>query len=275
MRRSVSPSATGRWLGRSAVVGVLLAGMLASSPAAAPAQESFSGKAPDEWWFQIAPYMWMAGIKGGITTGPFTVPIDASFGDIFGKLKFAFAAHGEAGKGRVFGALDFQTIRVGEDSIPLAAPEVGTSGDFDLSMIQMELFGGYRFGELGGPTRLDLLAGARYTYQDQDLVIRDTPIDKFRGFSETWLDFFAGARFGADLGRRWYVSARADAGAGGSKFTWNGVAGVGFRILRWLDVDLGFRYLFVDYEDGVPGSPTFYAYNADQYGALLGFNFRF
>jgi hypothetical protein len=219
--------------------------------------------------------MWAAGIKGGVTTGPFTVPIDASFGDLFSKLEFVFSAHGEVGKGRLFGALDFMTLKVGEDSIPLAAPELGTSGDYKLTIIQFELLGGYRFGELGGPTRFDLFAGARYTYQDQDLVIRDEPIDKFRGFSETWVDFFAGARFGADLGRRWYVSARADAGAGGAKFTANAVAGVGFRILTWLDVNLGFRYLFVDYEDGIPGSPAFYAYNADQYGILLGFSFRF
>jgi hypothetical protein len=173
------------------------------------------------------------------------------------------------------GGIDFATLRIGEDSIPLAAPELGSSGDFSFDLIQTELFGAYRFGGFDRPTRLDLLAGLRYNYQDQNLVIRDTPIDKFRGFSEAWVDFFAGARFGADLGRRWYVSARADAGAGGAKFTANALAGIGFRIISWLDVNLGFRYLFIDYQDGIPGSPTFYAYNADQWGALLGFSFRF
>ena len=259
----------------AAMVVAAAAAVLLSSAVPARAQGAPQDKEPDEWWLQVTPYLWAAGIQGGITTGPFTVPIDASFSDIFGKLKFAFSAHAEFGKGRLLGAIDFATLKVGEDSIPIAAPELGTSGDFTFTALQTELFGAYRFGGFGRATRLDLLVGARYTYQDQDLVIRDEPIDKFRGFSETWVDFFAGGRFGADLGRRWYISARADAGAGGAKFTANATAGGGFRILSWFDVDLGFRYLFVDYEDGVPGSPAYYAYNADQYGALLGLSFRF
>ena len=269
-RRSVSK------LTRGFVRAVLLgSAVFLSSAAPLLAQGAPQDKTPDDWWFQVTPYLWAAGINGGVTTGDFTVPIDASFGDIWSKLKFAFSAHAEFGKGRVLGGIDFLTMKVGEDSIPLAAPELGRSGDFRFTVIQTELFGAYRFGGFDRPTRLDLLAGVRYNYQDQDLVIRDTPIDKFRGFQEAWVDFFAGARFGADLGRRWYVSARADAGGGGAKFTANAAAGLGFRILSWFDVDLGFRYLFINYADGVPGSPAFYAYNADQYGVLLGFSFRF
>lgn len=256
-------------------VATLASALLLSSVAPSLAQGAPQGKSPDQWWFQVTPYLWAAGMQGGITTGQFTVPIDVTFSDLFSKLKFAFSAHGEAGKGRILVGIDFATIKIGEDSIPLAAPEVGSSGDFRFTVVQTELFGAYRFGGFDRPTRLDLLGGIRYTYQDQDLVIRATPIDRFRGFSEAWVDFFAGARFGADLGRRWYVSARADAGGGGAKFTANAVAGVGFRIISWLDVNLGFRYLFVDYEDGIPGSPAFYSYNVDQYGALLGFSFRF
>jgi hypothetical protein len=256
MNRGRSLSKIARGFSRAVALGSAL---LLSSAAPSLAQGAPQDKTPDDWWFQVTPYLWAASINGGVTTGDFTVPIDVSFGDIWSKLKFAFSAHAEVGKGR----------------IPLAAPELGSSGDFSFDLIQTELFGAYRFGGFDRPTRLDLLAGLRYNYQDQNLVIRDTPIDKFRGFSEAWVDFFAGARFGADLGRRWYVSARADAGAGGAKFTANALAGIGFRIISWLDVNLGFRYLFIDYQDGIPGSPTFYAYNADQWGALLGFSFRF
>ncbi len=260
---------------RAALLAALSSGALLSSATPALSQGAPQDVGPDKWWFQVTPYLWAASIKGGNTVGDFTVPIDVDFGDIWSKLKFAFSAHAEFGKGRLLGGIDFATIKVGEDSIPLAAPELGTSGDFGFTSIQTELFGADRFGGFDRPTRFDLLAGLRYNFQDQHLVIRDEPIDKFRGFHEAWVDFFAGARFGADLGRRWYVSARADAGAGGSKFTANAVALSGFRISNWFDATLGFRYLFIDYEDGVPGSPAFYAYNADQWGALLGFSFRF
>jgi hypothetical protein len=266
MRRGRSFSKRARGFARVIALG---SPVMLSSAAPSLAQGAPQDKEPDDWWFQVTPYVWAAGINGGVTTGDFTAPIDESFGQL------AFSAHGEFGKGRVLGGIDFLTMKAGEDSIPLAAPELGTSGDYRFTLIQMEFFGAYRFGGFGRPTRLDLLAGIRYHYQDQNLVIRATPIDKFRGFSEAWVDFFAGARFGADLGRRWYVSARADAGGGGAKFTANAAAGIGFRIIRWLDVNLGFRYLFINYEDGVPGNPAFYAYNADQYGVLLGFSFRF
>lgn len=260
---------------RSAIAGGSAATALMCFAASASAQGAPQDKGPHDWWLQVTPYIWLANIHGGVTTGDYTVPIDAAFGDAFSTLKIAFSAHAEFGKGRLLGAIDFATLKVGEDSIPIAAPELGTSGDYVFTALQTEVFGAYRLGGFGRPTRLDLLAGIRYTYQDQDLVIRATPIDKYRGFSEAWIDFIAGARFGADLGRRWYVSALANAGTGGASFTAEAQADIGFRILRWLDVDLGFRYLFVDYEDGVPGSPAFYSYNADQYALMLGFGARF
>lgn len=272
MRKGRSLSKLAREGARTVALG---SAVLLWSAAPSLAQGAPQDKEPDDWWFQVTPYFWAAGMSGGITTGEFTVPIDVTFSDLFSKLKFAFSAHGEFGRGRLLAGIDFATIKIGEDSIPLAAPELGTSGDFTFTVIQTEFFGAYRFGGFDRPTRLDLLGGIRYNYQDQDLVVRATPIDKFRGFQEAWVDFFAGARFGADLGRRWYVSARADAGGGGAKFTANAAAGLGFRIIRWLDVTLGFRYLFINYEDGVPGSPAFYSYNVDQYGVLLGLSFRF
>jgi len=266
MRRGLSLSKPARGFARVVALG---SAVLLSSAATSLGQGAPQDKEPDDWWFQVTPYFLVAGLSGGVTTGEFTAPIDESLS------QFSFSAHGEFGKGRVLGGIDFLTMKAGEDSIPLAAPELGTSGDYRFTLVQVEFFGAYRFGGFGRPTRLDLLGGIRYNFQDQDLVIRATPIDKFRGFKEAWVDFFAGARFGADLGRRWYVSARADAGGGGAKFTANATAGIGFRIITWLDVNLGFRYLFINYEDGVPGNPAFYAYNADQYGVLLGFGVRF
>jgi hypothetical protein len=40
-------------------------------------------------------------------------------------------------------------------------------------------------------------------------------------------------------------------------------------------LDLGFRYLYVDYENGTAGTPDYFAYKADQFGILLGAGFWF
>ena len=77
------------------------------------------------------------------------------------------------------------------------------------------------------------------------------------------------------MGRKVVLAIRGDAGTGGSKFTGNGVFTFGYQISQLVSLDLAFRYLYINYESGVPISPDFYAYKADQYGLVLGAGFHF
>ena len=59
-------------------------------------------QADENWQFQIAPYVWTAGLEGGVATLP-GVPaasVEASFIDILEKLDVAFMIAGEAHNGR-------------------------------------------------------------------------------------------------------------------------------------------------------------------------------
>ena len=243
-------------------------------PSPSHAQVPSPGKDPTGAWFQVTPYLWFASIQGENTIGDETIPIDVDFGDIWSALKFAFSVHFEGGKNHGLGGVDFAYIRLGEDDIEVERPGPGQPiGDFRFTIIQTELFGAYR-GNPTGKTKFDLLGGARINSQSQDFTITSGP-GQGADVCATWADFFAGFRIVSNVGRKVFLAIRGDAGAGGSKFTGNGVFTFGYQISQLVSLDLAFRYLYINYESGVPISPDFYAYKADQYGFVLGAGFHF
>lgn len=258
------------------MVTVLTGAALLAWAVPSQAQVPPPGKDPTGSWFQVTPYLWFASIKGENTIGSTTIPIDVNFGDIWSNLKFAFSFHFEGGANHGLGGMDFAYIRLGRDDIEFERPgPVQPTGDFRFTIVQTEFFGAYR-GNPTGRTKWDLLGGTRINSQSQDLTITG-PGDGIElvDISQTWADFFAGFRIVSQLGRKAFLGIRGDAGAGGSKFTGNGVFTLGFQLSQLVSLDLAFRYLYINYESGVPASPDFYAYKADQYGLVLGAGFHF
>ncbi len=232
------------------------------------------GKDPTASWFQVTPYLWLASIKGENTVGDETIPLDVDFGDIWSNLKFAFSFHFEGGKNHGLGGMDFAYIRLGRDDIELDTPgPIQPTGDYRLTIVQTELFGAYR-GNPTGKTKFDLLGGTRINSQSLDLTITGGPGEGV-DVSKTWADVFAGFRVISNVGRKVFLAIRGDAGGGGSKFTGNGVFTFGYQISQLVSLDLAFRYLYINYASGVPTTPDFYAYKADQYGLVLGAGFHF
>lgn len=268
--RILMPHRACRFLVAAALFGA--ASLALSSPTRA--QVPSPAKDPTGAWFQATPYLWFASIQGENTIGSTTIPIDVNFGDIWSNLKFAFSFHFEGGANHGLGGMDFAYIRVGQDDI-----EVETEGplqrtaDYRFTIVQTELFGAYR-GNPTGKTKFDLLGGTRINSQNQDLTITSGP-GEGGDISKTWADFFAGFRIVSNVGRKVFLGLRGDAGAGGSKFTGNGVFTFGYQISQLVSVDLAFRYLYINYASGVFNTPGFYAYKADQYGLVLGAGFHF
>ena len=56
----------------------------------------------DEWQFLVAPYLWFVGLNGNIAVNGDQSDVDASFGDIWDQLDFAFQIHAEAMKNNYF-----------------------------------------------------------------------------------------------------------------------------------------------------------------------------
>jgi opacity protein-like surface antigen len=84
-----------------------------------------------------------------------------------------------------------------------------------------------------------------------------------------------GARYSLPFARDWTAVLRADIGGlgVGSDFTWQGIARLDWRLSESVSLDLGYRYVYVDYEHG-SGADEF-VYDVATSGLLFGVVFGF
>ena len=225
----------------------------------------------DEWKFQGTVYLYFPNV-GGTTTFPgigggSSTTVDTSA--ILDNLKFTFMGSLEAQKGRYGAFTDVVYIDIGaskSQSTALTvggALPVGASADIDYSLKGWlwTLAGSWR--ALTTPTyKLDVIAGARMLDIDQALDWRFggnvgpiAPPDRVgnRNTGLTNWDAIVGVRGRAAFGDggKWFAPYYADLGAGGSKFTWQAMAGVGYSF-AWGDVVAAWRYIDYKMKSGQP-----------------------
>ncbi len=271
--------------GVSAVPGpcviALLAILLFSSPAYAEGPASGNG-----WTFSVKPYLWLPGVSGtlkyeippGSGSGP-TVDLGSY---VLENLSVALMIGAEARKGDWAIVTDLVYLDVDSDNssvrsadfagpggrVPVAVTsDIGTrsglTGEF------WELVAARTMGRKGNSS-IDLLGGFRYLtirastdWQLAGDVAGPGPGQSFSrvgGISDRvdlW-DGIIGIRGVVGLGSGgWAVPYYLDAGAGSSRFTWQGTAGIEYRF-AWGDVQLSYRYIY---------------YNMDSSGLLQGVSF--
>jgi hypothetical protein len=164
----------------------------------------------NKWSFVVAPYAWLAGTGGTITTGGVDQDFDLSFEDIFDLTTGGFQIYTQARYKRFFVAFDgtWATLGHGEDVL-------GGRIDFEVDQTIAELHVGYR---LVGPDfaatgrgaadftpwglELDAYLGARYWRTDLSLsvdlpgrppIIPPTMISE--SDTDEWVEPLIGARF--------------------------------------------------------------------------------
>ena len=246
------------------VAGAALVALAACAPMAAQAQDM-----SDKWEYKAFIYGWLPDI-GGKTTFPAgtgsSISVDAS--QIIDSLKFTFMGTFEAQKGRwgiftdvvymdVGGSKD-KTRDIIVDGHPLP---VGVTADaqLDLKALIWTLAGSYRVVNDPG-SKLDVLAGARLMDIKTTLGwqfsadIGDGTTTRRTGSSEvkaTKTDAIIGlkgrANFGTD--QKWFVPYYVDIGTGQSEFTWQGIAGIGYKF-NWGEVFGVWRYLDYSFKSG-------------------------
>jgi hypothetical protein len=192
-------------------------GVTAAVPASA---QTRPGSAMDDrWHFNVAPYMWMTGIKGDVSVaGLPTVPVEATFSDIWNNFDFGLAGRFEGRKNRFGFGLDVTYNNLG---VPVAssAPVVGSLGlKADVRQLFTEGFAFYRVAQGGradNPAHLDVLVGARYTGTRTRLTAQTSAGVQYDGRSQDldWFDAMAGVKFRAPLGSRVAVLGRGEAPA--------------------------------------------------------------
>jgi hypothetical protein len=218
------------------------------------------------WAFEFSPYLAMSSISGTsevITALP--APVELDFDQILGALEFGVAGHFEAHHSNGWGLwIDYNFASLGADG-DLGILRV------DVKQAVFEGYGMYR-QTLQNDT-IDYLAGIRRWNLKIDASIEGLP--NLHNTHNNWIDFVVGARWIHDLSENWKFYVSGDLGAGGSDFTASAVAGVRYTFNEWLDFDVQYKGLWVDYETGTPNTLDYFKYDTVTYGPMLGLNFKF
>jgi opacity protein-like surface antigen len=226
----------------------------------------------DAWQFEATPYLWAAGMSGWSRVGARTptANIDVGFSDVWKALNFGAMGSFEARKGRWGIILDGIYVNLSKTSDPLLNGQLGT---VRLKMAQtiFEAAGAYRV--LDSPvTPVDVLAGVRYTYLHGDLSYSGGPLlpnGASRDNSTSWTDGFIGVRASYAFSEKWSIFGYADAGTGGTKHSWQLIAGADYNFTKSIAAKVGYRIISMDYEQ-----PNF-LYNIKTEGFFTGVSIKF
>lgn len=226
---------------------------LASRPLL-PANAPEPANAADSWHIRMGLPLWIPALRGDIAVKDRELSPDQSTGDaaesFFSTLDGAFALHAEAEKGR-FGLLaDAMYVSLGDEKDTRTGGEV----EWSLEAFIGELCGYYilvepKPGAKGwGAFRADLLAGARVSHLGLGLDARRFDVDS----DKTLLDPIIGGRIDVGLLDWLSYKLRGDIGGFGisndtSDLVWNIDTAVEFHVARWMDIDLGYRWLNYDF----------------------------
>jgi hypothetical protein len=222
----------------------------ASSDAGIPAA---SAPAPDtsapasDWHFAVSPYLWFPGVHGGIgVNGAQIVGIHASAGDLLSHFRFGLMGVVEPRYKRIVMPLDIVWVRLGDDR---ALTNLGTVGNFKASEFILTQKIGYRLIDKK-MIKIDGLGGFRYWHLGQSVSFTANSLNF--SSSQNWVDPLVGGRITGNLSPKVSVIVAGDVGGwgAGSQLDYQVVGLLGYRIKPAMALQVGYRYLAVNYRNG-------------------------
>ena len=226
----------------------------------------------NKWHFELTPYFWAASIYSNTSIGPVSLNRKTTFKDIFDNLKYAIPIHFEFGKNRWTVIADFLYTK---DELTQSAsytvfprlPKISTvdfKTDYTITKMQWEVLGAYLLTHERSRNKVEVMLGVRYTKQDNDLeLIEESILDTLDFFpvshTTKYVDPLVGARYKIQFHNNWGFYFRADIGGFtvGSKFTSNMITRISYQPVRFMDIKLGCRWLYVNYENNKSGIKHF------------------
>jgi opacity protein-like surface antigen len=270
MNKGVKGASVRRRLSRLFLFTVSIFLLASGFPGSASAGETAQ---PEGWQFGADVYLWMISL-GGETTGGDT--IDVPFDNILENLDFAFSGNFHARNGKWHLSTDVIYLKVeGENSGQVDVPgEIELKSDATVKMESWTVTPviGYAFVDTDRVS-MEVIAGARYLYMKPELAFDITGSLNSSGKTisdsgNVW-DGIVGIRGVVRLAKGWYVPYYADIGTGDSDYTWQAMAGVGYRINQMVDVVAAYRYMEWKFDNGKVLD------SLDINGPLIGLKFRF
>lgn len=228
-----------------------------------------------EWTFSIEPYLLAASIDGDAGMGRITgAPVDVPFSQILETLDIGAMLHFEGHSANGWGfALDYGFMDLSDDIF-------GERGGIVDTRVRQGTLEGLLLRQSGNPaTGLEYFAGFRWWDNDVDVVINPAvlPGDVVRKVDASWIDLIIGARWTHQLNNRWSLMLRGDVGGFGveSDFTSSFAVGAVYEFSQHYALDLQYKALWVDFEDGSPGQSGYFSYDTVTHGPIVGFQFNF
>jgi hypothetical protein len=241
------------WVG----TGVAACLALASTASAQPAS--------DAWQVTIEPYLMGAAMSGTSGALGLEAEVDMSASDIFSNLEFGAMGIVAARKGNWGVGTDLIWMNLGATADRPAA-------DLDFNQAAFAFYGLRRISNAAEATfgiRANGVDGT-IAFKDQSLV----PAGTTRSQSKWWFDPIVGLRLHSNSAGRFNAEVYGEVGGFGvgSDFTWQIFPAVSVRVAGRTSLDLGYRWLDVNYADGEGAEFT---WDMLSQGPVLGFKFQF
>jgi hypothetical protein len=230
--------------------------MVLAAAASTPAAAQTSGEG---WHVFVMPYLLGPSMDGTTTARARDATVDLSPSDIFSNLEFGAMGLVVARKGEWGLAGDALWMSLGK-----------TVRNTDVGFDQ----GAFAFYGLRQLTPgADLMFGARVNTLRSDLSFYTPGVDVTG--DKTWVDPIVGLALRTAAYGRLEPRIYSEVGGfgAGSKFTWQIYPAVGVMLGKGVSLDLGYRWLDINYTTG-EGDTTF-AYDVLTRGPVMGVGFRF
>jgi hypothetical protein len=238
--------------------GALLSGLIALTACGA-GTPAFAQGTSDKWDVTVAPYFMGAAMSGTTAVRGREVEVDVSASDIFSNLQFGAMGLVVARKGK---------WGLGGDAIWMALGTTVRNTNVDFNQGAFAFYGLRRLGAAA-----DLTAGLRVNTLQGQLKSNTLGFDVSQ--DKTWVDPLVGLILHSSGERRVQLKVYTEIGGFGlgSDFTWQVFPTVGFKFTDHLSLELGYRWLDMDYSAG-DGNERF-AYAVLTQGPIGGLAFRF
>jgi hypothetical protein len=229
----------------------------------------------DDWTFSVEPYVLAASIAGDASIGRVVgAEIAVDFSTILEKLDMAAMIHFEAHSGNGWGfALDYGFMDLSDDIFG----ERG--GIVDVRVRQGTLEGLLIRQSRNEAIGLEYFAGFRWWDNDIDIAIDPAILAGTiqKKVDASWIDLIVGARWTRDISERWQMQLRGDLGGFGieSDFTSALSASFLYQFSPRFSLDLQYKALWVDYEEGTSGQPSYFSYDTVTHGPIVGLKIAF
>ena len=230
----------------------------------APVCAQTSVPAADAWTWRATLYGWFPSIHGSTNIPNLpdggSIETSVSPSNYLSRLQFAFMGSLEARRGpwsilgdAIYLDMGNSNSRITSISGPgghVAIP-IDSSSHTDLKGFVGMLAAGYSVLQQPG-ANADVTLGARYLRLKSGVdweLSGPVGVIAQNGSAQVTKDLFdgiVGVRGNVDISDPWFFRYYVDAGAGSSRFTWQALAGIGYR-LSWGEVLVGYRHLAYDF----------------------------